>query len=104
MRGISLFTAMLAASAVASAQQPGSIVREGSAESPIASSVRVPAARELVYISGTVPDAVSPAAPQGSAERFGDTEAQTRSVLNKIEGELRKHGLGLGDIVISATL
>src|SRR5687768_7294566 len=99
MKVIALLTLALA-SAGALAQQPARILREGPAQSPIASSVRVPAAMELVYISGTVPDAVKAAAPQGTIERYGDTEAQTRSVLNKMEQELRKHGLGLGDIVM----
>ena len=33
-------------------------------------------------------------------QRFGDTAAQTRSVLRKIEAQLREHDLGLGDIVM----
>ncbi len=74
--------------------------RIGSPQSPIAASVEVPAGSRLIYVSGQVPEAVNPAAAQGSAERFGDTEAQTRSVIGKIEGVLRQHGLGLGDIVM----
>jgi enamine deaminase RidA (YjgF/YER057c/UK114 family) len=75
-------------------------VRLAAPQSPIASSVLVPGGSELLYISGTVPDPVNPAAPQGSLERYGDTEAQTRSVLAKIERELARHGYGLGDIVM----
>ncbi len=74
--------------------------RIGPAESPIAASVEVPAGSRIVYISGQVPDAADPAAPAGSVERFGDTEAQTRSVVRKIEGALKAHGLGLGDVVM----
>ena len=51
-------------------------------------------------MSGTVPDPVDPSAPAGSAQRFGDTAAQTRSVLRRIEAELARHGLGLGDVVM----
>jgi enamine deaminase RidA (YjgF/YER057c/UK114 family) len=54
----------------------------------------------LVYVSGTVPDAVRADAPQGSVERYGDTYTQTRSVLAKIERELAGHGLGLSDVVM----
>lgn len=67
---------------------------------PIASSVEIPAGTRLVYVSGTVPDAVNKDAPAGSVERFGDTEAQTRSVLAKIEASLKPHGMTLGDVVM----
>lgn len=74
--------------------------RVGPSQSPIAASVEVPAGSRIVYISGTVPDAINPTAPEGSIERFGDTEAQTRSVLAKIETGLKAHGLGLSDVVM----
>lgn len=80
-----------------SAQSPQ---RMGPAESPIASSVEVPAGSRLIYISGQVPDVANQAAAQNSVERFGDTEAQTRSVIKKLETALKAHGLGLGDIVM----
>jgi enamine deaminase RidA (YjgF/YER057c/UK114 family) len=83
--------------APASAQE---MRREGPAGSPIANSVEVPGGSRLVYISGTVPDVADPAAPAGSAARFGDTATQTRSVLRTIEQRLRVHGLGLGDVVM----
>jgi enamine deaminase RidA (YjgF/YER057c/UK114 family) len=72
----------------------------GPAESPIAVSVAVPPAAELVYVSGSVPDAVNPAAPAGSVERYGDTETQTRSVLGKLEAALAERGLSLADVVM----
>lgn len=84
----------------ASAGEAKEIRRLGAAESPIASSTEVPAGSRIVYISGTVPDAVDPSAPAGSVQRYGDTAAQTRSVLRKIEVQLKKHGLGLDDIVM----
>jgi enamine deaminase RidA (YjgF/YER057c/UK114 family) len=74
--------------------------RTGPAQSPIASLVEVPASSRLVYVSGQVPDAVNPAAADGSVERFGDTEAQTRSVIAKIQAVLKPHGLSLGDVVM----
>lgn len=72
--------------------------RVGAAGSPIASSVAVPGG--LVYVSGTVPDPADPAAAPGSAARFGDTATQTRSILRKIEAELGKHQMGLGDVAM----
>ena len=74
--------------------------RIGPEASPISTSVSVPPGGHLVYISGTVPDAVDTNAPEGSAARFGDTESQTRSVLSKVESALKAQGLGLGDVVM----
>lgn len=69
-------------------------------QSPIASSVATPPHAGLVYVSGTVPAIADPAAAEGTVARFGDTEAQTRSILSKIRDELAKHGLTLGDVVM----
>jgi len=74
--------------------------RMGPTASPLSTSVSVSPGSRLVYISGTVPDAIDPAAPEGSAARFGDTEAQTRSVLMKIQAALREQGMTLGDVVM----
>ncbi len=80
-----------------SAQAPK---RMGPPESPIAASVEVPAGSRLIYVSGQVPDVLNAAAAAGSVDRFGDTEAQTRSVIRKIEGALKPHGLTLSDVVM----
>lgn len=97
MRIIPALGLLALAGAPAGAQAPQ---RVGPAESPIASSVEVPAGSRLIYISGQVPDVANAAAAEGSVERFGDTEAQTRSVIAKIDGALKAHGLGLGDVVM----
>lgn len=80
-----------------SAEVPRRIGADGS---PISTSVSVSPGSRLVYISGTVPDVVDASAPEGSAARYGDTEAQTRSVLKKVEASLAAQGLGLGDVVM----
>lgn len=95
-----LLIAALALSGCASADMTAPPVRVAADGSPIATSVLVPAGSRLVYVSGTVPDALDKSAPPGSPARFGDTEAQTRSVLGKIERALSAHGLGLGDVVM----
>ena len=74
--------------------------RIGADTSPISTSVLVPPGGRLVYVSGTVPEVVDASAPEGSVSRFGDTEAQTRSVLRKVETALKDQGLGLGDVVM----
>lgn len=84
----------------ASAAQAQEVRRLGPAQAPISVSAEVPAASRIVWVSGTVPDPVDPAAPAGSVQRYGDTAAQTRSVLGKIEAQLKQHGMGLGDIVM----
>ena len=69
-------------------------------DAPIATSVYVLDGSDLVYVSGTVPDVANPNAAQGSVERYGDTETQTRSVLDKIERALAHHEMTLGDVVM----
>ena len=94
---IFLGTALLLAASHAAAAPIERQVPQGA---PIATSVAVPANARLVYVSGTVPGVVDANAPHGSVARFGDTETQTRSVLTKIEAELKKHKLGMGDVVM----
>ena len=80
---------------------PGEVPRRiGPAASPLSTSVSVPPGSRIVYISGTVPDVVDASAPAGSPARYGDTEAQTRSVLNRIEAALAEQGMNLGDVVM----
>jgi len=87
----------LAGSAPAGAQ---AVRHVGPAEGPIAAAVDVPAGARTVYLSGNVPDAVDASAPAGSVARYGDTAAQTRSILAKIEKQLAGLGLGMGDVVM----
>ena len=101
MRLLPLFAAAMLAAGAAQAQTGGREIRRvGAPESPIMSSVEVPRGSRLVYVSGTVPDVVDANVPPGSVQRYGDTAAQTRSVLRRIEAQLREHGLGLGDVVM----
>jgi enamine deaminase RidA (YjgF/YER057c/UK114 family) len=77
----------------------GEIVRRQAGDFPIASSVRVPAGAELLFLSGTLADVVKPDAPVGSIERLGDTETQAASVLGKLEKELAASGYTFADVV-----
>jgi enamine deaminase RidA (YjgF/YER057c/UK114 family) len=89
-----------AAGAAAAPAQAQEVRRVGPPQSPISSSVEIPGGSRLVDVSGTVPDPVDANAPPGSAQRYGDTATQTRSVLRKIEAALRQHNLTLGDVVM----
>lgn len=66
---------------------------------PIARAVEVPASKILVFPSGTTPDPANPGAEKFSPEYWGDTKAQTISVLTKTKATLESLGLGLGDVV-----
>jgi enamine deaminase RidA (YjgF/YER057c/UK114 family) len=92
-------TAVLLLVATATSAAAHDIVRRANSGFPIASSVTVPAGAELVYLSGVLADAADTSAPAGSIERFGDTAAQTKSVLGKIASELDAVGLTMADVV-----
>lgn len=64
---------------------------------PILRAAEVPADATVVYLSGMVPKVADENAPEGSIERFGDTETQTVSVLKAIEATMADLDLGLGD-------
>lgn len=93
------FAALLAAVVPFAAQAAESIVRRGLPDFPIASSVAVPGAARIVFVSGTLADVIKPDAPAGSSERLGDTQVQTASVLGKIAKELAAQGLTMADVV-----
>jgi len=65
---------------------------------PIARAVEIPADATVVHLSGAVPSVIDETAEQGSPEAYGDTEAQTVSVLESIEGTLADLGFGMGDV------
>lgn len=66
---------------------------------PIALAVEIPADATLVYLSGQVPAVINEAAGPDTVAAFGDTEAQTVSVLEKIEGILTDLDLTMSDVV-----
>lgn len=61
-------------------------------ELPVAMAVEVPAGASMVHLSSVTP----PMRPDGQA---GDTLAQTREVIRRIEATLRRLDLTLGDVV-----
>lgn len=96
--GTALVLTMLAQAGNAAAQE---VVRHPIPDSdfPIARAVEIPQGMTTVYVSGAVPTA-----PEGSGQAsgepdFGDTAAQTVSVLQSIEKTLKDLKLGMGDVV-----
>lgn len=67
--------------------------------SPILQSVTLGANTEVTYLSGLLPDPVDPKAAKDQIRAAGNTEAQTRVVLRKVENILASQGLKLADVV-----
>lgn len=65
---------------------------------PISRAVEIPGDATVVHLSGAVPSIVDDTAPEGAAEAYGDTTAQTVSVLENIRDSLSDLGLEMGDI------
>jgi enamine deaminase RidA (YjgF/YER057c/UK114 family) len=69
-----------------------------SAASPLATAVW---AGDTLYVSGQLASPVTPAdATKGTPAFYGDTKAQTTSIIQKIQAILKDQGLGLGDVVM----
>jgi len=66
---------------------------------PISQAVEIPAGSTLIYHSGIVPGPANPQAERNSREFWGDTEAQTLSVLQRIDESIKAKGLTMGDVV-----
>jgi cytochrome c553/enamine deaminase RidA (YjgF/YER057c/UK114 family) len=66
---------------------------------PIAQAVEVLPGTTLVYHSGMTPAPANPEAERFSREFWGDTEAQTLSVFQRLEESLTAKGLTFGDVV-----
>jgi enamine deaminase RidA (YjgF/YER057c/UK114 family) len=62
-------------------------------------AVEVLPGASLVFVSGQTPEPAAPQAPRSRAADWGDTEAQTRATLAKLERQLRTLGLSLADVV-----
>lgn len=86
--------------ALAAASAQAQIVHSGAPTAAIASSVFVPAGSDTLYVSGMTPPVIDPSAPKGTKAAYGDTKTQTMGVLTKLQGELKAHGMDLGDVVM----
>ncbi|EFG8200037.1 hypothetical protein BZU93_26630 [Salmonella enterica subsp. enterica] len=91
-------TLLLLSGAAAQAQE---VIRHKSPGSnfPIARAVEVPAGATTVYLSGQVPSVVDEKAEKNSIAAFGDTKAQTESVLKAIDKTLGDLNLKMGDVI-----
>ncbi|MCD0247236.1 RidA family protein [Xanthomonas melonis] len=97
----SVLVAALACSVGIAAATAAEVIRHKipNSDFPIAAAVEIPAGKATVYVSGKVPAVLDTSAPKDSAAAYGDTKAQTVSVLNQIKQQLEALGLGMGDVV-----
>ncbi|HBK45027.1 MAG TPA: hypothetical protein DDZ67_01045 [Xanthomonadaceae bacterium] len=95
------FLAAAALALLAPAAHAAEVVRHKipGSDFPIAAAVEIPAGKTTVYVSGKVPAVVDPSAPKNSQAAYGDTRAQTISVLSQIREQLESIGLSMGDVV-----
>lgn len=66
---------------------------------PIAQAVEVPAGKTTVYLSGAVPTVVDEKAEKNTIAAYGDTKAQTETVLQSIEKTLAGLDLKMSDVI-----
>ncbi|WP_183956092.1 RidA family protein [Sphingobium fontiphilum] len=74
------------------------VTRKQSDASPIASSATVAAGATLYFLSGATGAPIDPKVTD-TPDAYGDTEAQTMSILTKMKAQLADLGLGMGDVV-----
>src|SRR3990167_3891319 len=67
---------------------------------PIAIGVVIPPESEIFYVSCVVPSVIDPAADPNSRAAFGNTKAQTVTVLNSIKARMEGAGWSLSDVVM----
>jgi enamine deaminase RidA (YjgF/YER057c/UK114 family) len=95
---LALFAFCVVAGSATAAPPPPAVVHTGSPMSPISTTVTVPAGSTLVYVSGLTPDVTAPDLPKDQAASYGDTAAQTLSVMKKIHAALQAQGLDMKDV------
>ncbi|MFW7268919.1 RidA family protein [Gluconacetobacter sp. Hr-1-5] len=66
---------------------------------PISTAIEVPPGATTIYLSGMGAPPVDKAADPKTLAAYGDTETQVRGALTRIQGELAKLKLTMGDVV-----
>ncbi|MBB2205236.1 RidA family protein [Gluconacetobacter takamatsuzukensis] len=98
--GIAALAAVMAGGTF-SAARAADVVRHGDPAShfPIATAIEVPPGASTIYLSGMGAPAVDKAADPKTLAAYGDTETQVRGALTRIQAELAKLKLTMGDVV-----
>jgi len=96
--GAAVLAVVLSCAMAESAHAQTTVKHIQSAASPLATAVW---AGDTLYVSGQLASPVTPADPaKGTQAVYGDTKAQTASIIQKIQAILKEQGLGLGDVVM----
>lgn len=99
MRLKSIVCSALIAGGMAAAQAQSGLAVKRIAEPKAKFSTAVWAG-DTLYVAGQMASPVTPAdAAKGTPASYGDTKAQTMSVLTKIQSILKDQGLTMGDVV-----
>ncbi|WP_408904578.1 RidA family protein [Nguyenibacter sp. L1] len=97
--GLALAAAL--ACGAASAARAADVVRHTDPAShfPIATAIEVPPGASTIYLSGIGAPAIDKTAKPMTLAAYGDTETQVRGALTRIQAELAKLKLTMGDVV-----
>ncbi|MGB5245915.1 MAG: RidA family protein [Woeseia sp.] len=94
-----VLTGLLLLAASASAHDVKRYPLPNNSTFPIAQAVETSANTTIIYHSGTVPGPANPDAERGTREFWGDTEAQSNSVFERMKTSLAGMGLDFGNVV-----
>ena len=97
LTGAALACGLSMAAATAVAQDV--VIHPNAGTFPIANAVEVGPGASIIFHSGVTPAAANPNAQRGTPEFYGDTKTQAISVFNRMQADLEKLGLGMGDVV-----
>ncbi|MBU2097756.1 MAG: RidA family protein [Gammaproteobacteria bacterium] len=97
LTGAALACGIAVASTSALAQDV--IIHPNAGTFPIANAVEVGPGASIIFHSGVTPGAANPDAERGTPEYYGDTKTQAISVFNRMQADLERHGLSMGDVV-----
>lgn len=62
-------------------------------------AVKLPEGAELLMLSGVTPPVINSSVADDTVAAYGDTETQTRGILNEISASLAKRGYSMNDVV-----
>ena len=73
-------------------------VLKGSPKSIISTTAEIPEGSSYVFTSGLTATAIDATLEDGNYEKYGNTETQAMSILDKIKSTLEAEGVGLKDV------
>jgi len=96
---IGLLLASAGAIACTTALANDVVIHPNAGSFPIANAVEVGPGASIIFHSGVTPAPANPDSQRGTPEFYGDTRTQAISVFNRMEADLERLGLSMGDVV-----